>query len=360
VNPAHCDGNAASALPAPLERWAAELLAAAPPHERHATCSSCAMCAPPAAAPRRIRFAPQLRCCTYRPQLANHLAGRVLLDPARRGQLDVRLAAGEATPLGLRVATPYQLLYRHASAQSFGRAERLRCPHLQADGDCGIWGQRPAVCATWFCKHERGALGARLWASLRDCFAAAERLLALWCLDQLGFDGATQREAWAAYEQDQFDPTALDGEPAPDTTRRLWGDWQGREVEFYRSCAEIVAPLHWSAVERIGGSELASLAARAREAARAHDELALPAALGTGRFDVVGAHAGRLCLQTYSEFDPLEVSPDVLALAARCDGRSPEAISAEHAAATGRSPGRRLLRMLLDFGVLEAAAPARR
>lgn len=348
-------------LPAPLDAWAAELLAAPPPNERHATCDRCAMCASPggdAPPPQRVRFSPQVRCCTYRPQLVNHLLGRLLAVEPVATTLAARLSDGETTPLGLRVAPAYQLLYRHASAQSFGRAESLRCPHVRDDGRCDIWSARPAVCATWFCKHERGALGGRLWTSLRDCFVAAERALALWCLGELGLGGTVQREALAAWEQDRFDPDALDGRSDPENVARLWGEWAGREVAFYRACADAVAGLGWADVERIGGSELASLAARAREASLAHEDLSLPAGLATGRFSVTGSHQGRVCLQTYSEFDPLEVSPDVLALVARCDGGSPDEVAEAHAAAGGRRPDRRLLRTLVDFGVLQPAAPA--
>lgn len=350
------DDAATSELPAPLRQWVEGLLGELPPAERHARCSRCAMCAqadqdaPPA---QRITFDPSVRCCTYRPPLANHLVGRLLREPVPHESLAARVAAGEATPLGLRVAPPYQLLYRHARTASFGRAESLRCPHQGGDGRCAIWSHRPGVCATWFCKHERGAVGARQWTALRECLAAAERALALWCLQQLGWSGERRREALTAHDADLFEAQALDGRTDAASQRRLWGDWWGHELQFYRRCAEWVEPLDWSAIERIGGAELASLAAAAREAAAAHVDPALPAALAAGRFGVVGAHQGRLCLQSYSEFDPLEVSPDVLALVARCDGREAGAIVAEHVAQGGRRPDRRLLRTLVDFGVLE-------
>jgi hypothetical protein len=90
-----------------------------------------------------------------------------------------------------------------------------------------------------------------------------------------------------------------------------------------------------------------------RQAGRAHDDKSLPAQLHCGRFEVVAALAGRLWLVTYSAFDPLEVGPEVLALVARCDGRSTEVIVGEHQAATGHRPTRTQLRALLDHGVLE-------
>ena len=73
---------------------------------------------------------------------------------------------------------------------------------------------------------------------------------------------------------------------------------------------------------------------------------------------MLGARDGRLWLQTHSEFDPLAVSPDVLQLVARCKGHSPAGLAEAHAAAGHHPPTRRLLRTLVDFGVLQAAGSA--
>ena len=347
-------------LPQPLARWAEALLGQGPAPETHASCSSCAMCSqdrlPPGPAP--IRFSPRTRCCTYRPPLVNHVAGRLLHSPALQHQLDTRLAAAEATPMGVRVDPRYQLLYRHAMADAFGRADSLRCPHQADDGGCGIWAVRPAVCATWFCKHERGAVGQRLWKALHACFSRAEHLLALWCLGELGFNGQARARALRAFEDDRFDADALDQRPDSAPQRALWGGWFGREADFYRACADRVAALSWAQVEALGGTELSLLADQAREAARAHADLGLPDALQLGSFTVLGARDGRLWLQTHSEFDPLAVSPDVLQLVARCKGHSPAGLAEAHAAAGHHPPTRRLLRTLVDFGVLQAAGSA--
>lgn len=346
-------------LPQPLADWAAQLLRHVPQAERHATCASCAMCSedsiPPG--PRPIRFSPRTRCCTFRPALVNHAAGRLLMQTSMQQQLDRRMAAGEATPMGLRMGPGYQLLYRHASASAFGRAESLRCPHQDDDGGCGIWAARPSVCATWFCKHERGAVGKRLWSALHDCFGRAERVLSLWCMDEMGLGGRARQLALQAFDEDRFDAAAMDQRPDPQQQRQLWGPWYGREADFYRACAELVAPLDWARVEEIGGAELSALAAQAREAARAHDDLSVPDRLETGAFGVLGARHGRLWLHTYSDFDPLEVSADVLLLAARSQGGRVADLAEAHAAAGGRRPDRRLLRTLVDFGVLQAVDP---
>lgn len=355
-------GAALAALPAPLAGWAAELLGAVPAAERLATCEHCAMCdmnarADTPALPQRVLFDPTTRCCTYRPFLPNYLAGAILSDPAvsehGRTTLLERMAQGDATPLGVRVDAAYQLLYDHARAPAFGRAVALRCPHQLPSGGCGIWQHRPAVCATWYCKHERGAVGDRQWKSLNRVFGAAEQALALWCLQALDWPALAQCDAQSELTRDVLDAATLDRWRDTARDEPSWGPWLGREAEFYIACDEKARTLAWADVQALGGASLAAWAGHARQASQAHADTALPAQLRAGRFEVLGAAAGQLWLSTYSAFDPLEVSPDVLALVARCDGRSTEVIVDEHEAATGQRPMRTLLRALLDHGVLE-------
>jgi hypothetical protein len=240
-------GAALAALPAPLAGWAAELLGAVPAAERLATCEHCAMCdmnarADTPALPQRVLFDPTTRCCTYRPFLPNYLAGAILSDPAvsehGRRSLQERMAQGDATPLGVRVDAAYQLLYEHARAPAFGRAVALRCPHQLPSGGCGIWQHRPAVCATWYCKHERGAVGDRQWKSLNRVFGAAEQALALWCLQALDWPAQAQCEAQADLTRDLLDAATLDRWRDTARDEPSWGPWLGREAEFYIACAE--------------------------------------------------------------------------------------------------------------------------
>jgi hypothetical protein len=312
------------------------------------------------APPQRIVFSKAVRCCTYRPQLSNFAVGAVLAGSgesavAAQASIRQRLAEGEATPMGLRINAAYQLVYRHANASSFGRAEQLRCPHQTTAGQCSIWAQRPAVCATWHCKYERGEVAARMWRSLHQTLAVAEHAAALWCLQELGFDTQARRAALDDLARDQLDAYAVDRRIDEARAQRLWGEWAGREPAFFAACAEKVATLEWSAIEQQCGQELTLLAAQTRDLHEQHLDLSLPQALRAGRFEVLGSTEGRLWLRSYSEFDTLEVAPELMVLVARCDGRGTQAICAEHEAATGQRPSRVLLRMLLDFAVLQEA-----
>ncbi len=333
-------------LPAPLGGWVQGMLDGLPPRERGATCDDCAMCPPPGlpSSPQRIVFHPETRCCTYRPRIPNYAVGALLADPAypadspARTSIQQRIAEGDASPLALRVDAAYQLVYWHANGPSFGRARQLRCPHQEADQKCGIWAHRPAICATWHCKHDRGALGGALWGALHGALARAEEVVSLWCLGELGFDGAARRLNLDDLGRDAVDAPALDRQPDPERQQALWGDWLDREEAFYRACAERAATLDWAAIERLAGQELALLADAARELAARHADLALPERLRTGRFEVLGLTAGQLWLKSYSEFDTLEMAPELMDLVARCDGRPTAEILDEHQSRHGRRP----------------------
>jgi Fe-S-cluster containining protein len=337
------------------------MLGALPPAEMRASCHDCAMVLPQdkLGELQRISFAPEVRCCSFRPQLPNFAVGEIFANRGPASALALasvrqRIAEGDASPLGLRVDAAYQLIYRHASSAAFGRAQRLRCPHLDPSGPCAIWASRPAVCATWFCKHERGCLGSRLWASLHSTLAAAEQVASRWCLQELGFDVAARQAAADAMKQSTLDAFALDRRPNASLAPRLWGAWHGREEAFYVACAELIRGREWTALEQTS-LELAEMAAETRAVAAEHGDLSLPTRLRAGVFQVLGAVEGRLWLRSGSEFDTVEVAPEVIGLLARANGRTAEEIVAEHERATGQRPSRVLLRMLLDYGILVAA-----
>src|SRR5690348_16262316 len=68
----------------------------------------------------------------------------------------------------------------------------------------------------------------------------------------------------------------LDGRVDEERYRAQWGNWYGREEAFYVAAAEIVRPLRWGDVMRIGGSELALRARIATSAYLALVSQAIP------------------------------------------------------------------------------------
>src|SRR4051812_46370615 len=184
-------------LPPLYARWMREFLGGPIPEETKATCHDCAMCAKPgqAATPQlqMLLFNPKSKCCTYMPDLPNFLVGRILDEPnpdfvPGRASVITRLEnkAGVGL-LGMNHTRAFDVLYNYGTSQgAFGRSQTLRCPYYIEDGGlCGVWKHRNSVCTTWFCKHNRGAVGMVFWQSIQQLLSQVEEGLARWCILQL-------------------------------------------------------------------------------------------------------------------------------------------------------------------------------
>jgi hypothetical protein len=349
-------------LPALYAGWVEAIVGGVLPRETHATCDRCAMCASEGAA-GSLAFDAATKCCTYVPVLPNFVTGAVLADPdpgAADGRQSVlaRIArrAG-VTPLGLTRTRAQTLIHDH-STPAFGRAVALRCPHYldREGGQCGIWRHRNAICTTWFCKHSRGKRGEDFWKALALMLTEAEKVLLRHCVLELDV-GVDALRVLFPHPHDEGQGAALDDldERVNEARyRAAWGNWYGREEAFYVAAAEIVRPLRWADVTRIGGSELAL---RARIATGAYVSLvshALPERAKVGELGIVSMREGLSRVMTYSRFDPLDLPNELLPLLASFDGVKVEEARKQIEEVHGVVLEDELVRKLVDFGVLVA------
>jgi len=313
----------------------------------------------------RISFDSTTLCCTFLPELPNFLVGRILADReagAARGRrsVEARLRKGVAvTPLGLSRPPVYGLLYRSARG-AFGRSKALHCPHHLAGGYCGIWEHRSSICATWFCKHDRGAVGKGFWTSLNALLGAVETGLARWCMLESGLDARTLARLAVAADGPAaarpLDHHDIDGSVDPEGYAELWGERLGREREFYEECGRLVEGLEWSDVAALCGAEVRLLAEVTRHAYRELLSHELPARLGVGEFVVAGARPGASVVVSYSEIDPLSLPPELLEALPLFDGRPVGQALREIERRKGLRLDPELLVRLCDFGILVPAS----
>lgn len=356
------DAPAPVRLPALYARWAAELLPGPLPAEPHATCDACAML-PVDGAPAdgALHFDAETRCCTYHPALPNFLVGRVLREPgpdvARSSEVIRARIAGRAgvSPLGVAPTDEGRARYEEAvRAGAFGRSPDLRCPHLrpgEPEG-CAVWAHRNATCATWFCKHDRGAPGMAFWSRLRELFALAEARLARWCL--LALELGDEALARCLPEGDPVGRRGAAVAADSASWAAQWGRWAGREEAFFVACAERVDGLAWGDVVRVCGADANVLAALVRAARRALDEDApLPAALRFNGHVTGGEDGGDAAVHGYSHYDPLVIPVEMVAALRRFDGR-PTGQVLEALAGEGVSLDEAALRQLVECEVLVA------
>jgi hypothetical protein len=357
----------AAALPVLQRGWLYELTGIRNPRsEQKATCADCVMCGDVGQSGSRIRFSPQVKCCSYVPHLANFLAGRGLAGPGRASLLERLLRRDGVTPLGMGLGE-HDLRRMVEGRDSFGVAPVVRCPHyVEQTQGCSIWGSRNTVCSTWFCRHDRGEVGQRFWQAVRDLLLAVEERVAVLCLDEGGLAPGhrdavlAQRAAVraAVARANDGDPDAASAVPAhsAEEDARLWGPWSGREEEWFAGCAQVAG--------RLTGDDLAALVADVPDLVDAvrtrWSELGrrtLPDRLRFTPGSASEATTDVLRLVGYSPFDPLLLPADHEPALWLLDGRPLDDVQAEalqeHAVVLDVD----LLGALHDYG-LAAPAPA--
>lgn len=288
--------------------------------EKKATCGNCPMAAREDPPPPE-RFLPDVRCCTYHPDLPNFLVGRVLGrggQGAARMQARLRASRAGVTASGVGDSWLGQLRYEADGRAGFGRDRGLTCPYwVEGPLSCSIWQDRGAVCRTWFCRHEEGFVGRDAWLALRDALDAAEHDLAAAALD-----AGTAPWPWAPIE--------------------AFEDW-------YRWCAAWVDGLDDEALRAAVSPKVAGFRVLVATRVAARDR-ALPERLAC-RAHGVAPRVGGAAVVGDSSWDPVEVgAADVGLATAFGDGRDvTEVLDAWGADRAG------LVRRLWRAGVLDAS-----
>jgi len=346
-------------LPPLYAPWLRAIAGGPIPKETVATCDRCVMLPPEGNPADASFFLPAVKCCTYQPMVPSFLAGRLLSDD------DPSLARGRATfekqigkrvgvsPLGVSPGGAFHVLYTLTS-NVFGRAPDLRCPYLTDGGDCGVWRHRPGVCATWFCKHVRGETGFRFWKLADKLLREVESDLSIWCAAEMKTGAADLGSLDPPGNAGRPDVSELGGPLDAARYREVWGEWEGREKEFYRACAELVAPLRWDAVLGICGPRVRVLSQLVRDAYEHLVSDAIPERLRLGSVQLTSAADGKYRVTSYSPYDPVMVPEELVSALRFFDGRPTE--DALTAILTERNVrvDLRLVRRMVDFGLLRA------
>lgn len=336
---------ALEALPSLMRTWArAALDPAVVPVEHRADCRACPMVGDESDA-----FHAEVRCCTYEPVLANFQVGAFFraVDPRlERGRqrlaARIRERAG-VTPLGIDRPPTYPL-WRAADEARFGKDAELACGYLDAGDEharCTVHVARNAVCATWFCKHTRGAHGGRFWLALRAFLAAMEESLAHHCLRELGVGD----EALLALALEKDRPFQ---HPPPALYAALWGERRFEEQRFYAECHELVEGLDGASALAVGGATVDRHRRALLAAAGALEPRPLPEVVVLGPRTASERRGDRIALRTYRDSDPIVLTTDELETVATCEG-GPGAAAAD-------ALGEARLRVLLDHEVLVSAS----
>lgn len=202
------------------------------PSECGSTCSACPKVA-------EENFHPDIRCCSYHPRIPNVLLGFALEDPETAPLIEKVIGEGLTIPEGLQ-STPveFQSSARQSAAPRGSGANEVVCHFLDAaNRRCGIYNYRNSVCATFFCKFDRPN-GEEFWQSLQDLAGQCEAALSQWAIAKAGLDidAYFARLDSLAADMPRLAKLPTSGWPT-DVLKLLWGEWHGREADFFRTCA---------------------------------------------------------------------------------------------------------------------------
>ena len=173
--------------------------------------------------------------------------------------------------------------------------------------------------------------------------------LGLWCALEMGIDSGTLARLLGPKP---LDAVELGGIFPEDTYRTLWGQWVGREQEFYRGCAERVLPLAWDDVIRICGTDVTILSCLVRQRYEKLTSESVPEHPRLGLIQIQGIESGKYRAVTYSEYDPLLLSPALVAILPHFDGRPSDEVLDEIRVQRDVRLDPSLVRRMADFRVL--------
>lgn len=325
------------ALPPLYRRWVDQIVGEDIYTEPRATCDDCAMCKyvdPPAT--RDNFFNPGVKCCSYYPPLPNFLIGAIITDDdptlndVKKEFID-RILKFIVTPLGL--SQPYMVSLFNIF-KPFGQYQHLLCPFFlnHSGGLCGIWKYRNSVCSTYFCKHERGGVGSSFWRKLLLMLYSAEKQLAKYCADQL--------------------QVIIPENPA-DVREKTWGNWTFREAEFFQKCWDIVRPLSWDDVVKIGGPEFETSVDEFKNQYKVIQSKVIPDVLKVkDEFKYEEVAGGLTRVWSYSKYNPIDVPTNVVQILHYFDGRPVSEVLNQIKSESGITIDADLLQTLSDYEVL--------
>src|SRR5262249_36572595 len=152
--------------------------------------------------------------------------------------------------------------------------------------------------------------------------------LSRWCLLELRLSDETLRhlvdtEGWNN-DQEPVTADALDNKLDRKAYATTWGEWLGREHDFFRRCADLVSPLSWSEALAIAGPEARVYARLTQDAYRELISQDIPSALKVGPFQLVQIQNAVTRVNSYNQYDPLDVPQAVMELLHYFDGRPTE------------------------------------
>lgn len=188
-------------------------------------------------------YRPDYRCCTFHPRVGNFMLG--LATDTEKGMesfIDLK-NLGMLTPEGMN-QTPVQWYdyLDDVEKELFGKSQKILCPMLDtSNGYCKIHAFRNGVCSTFFCEKDYEDLSTEFWGSLSVLVGQIEMALTQWSMRYIGFDLEAYMHRFDSLAKDFTAVSNKENKGWSEAAlKHLWGEWYGKELEFYRLCAKAI------------------------------------------------------------------------------------------------------------------------
>jgi Fe-S-cluster containining protein len=245
-----------SIIPAFYHSFLPDIIKLNIPEETIATCDNCILC--------QSSQSPYLttKCCGYYPKLPNYIVGAILCDQDKTtdtgrekllGQISNRTGT---TPYGVLPSAKYKaqrkvdVLDRDFGNPSGETMESLKCPYYN-DGLCDIYKYRENICFTFFCHSVGGASGILFWEKISSYFKMIESNLSQYVMAKMGWPASKIKTE--SVSASQLNLADQDGKLIPGNYSQLWGEWEGKEVEFYVKCFELFKNMNTVSFKKVFG-----------------------------------------------------------------------------------------------------------
>ena len=206
------------------------------PTEEFANCMDCQHCV--------NKFSPraQTKCCDYHPLLPNYVVGAILSDTSantnegrERITTKIKNEIG-ITPYGIMAPLEYYKLYqksrKHKNLDNDANINDLLCPYYN-NGLCTIWDYRSELCASFHCSSNGGSAGDQFWKIFYQYLTKIEFSLSIYIMKELGYPVNKLRIERVTPDSPKIDKGKSIDKEVYDS---IWDRWEGREMDFYKSC----------------------------------------------------------------------------------------------------------------------------
>ncbi|MEE9383562.1 MAG: hypothetical protein V3V08_09135 [Nannocystaceae bacterium] len=206
------------------------------PEERIAPCSACPQV-------EQGVYRADCRCCTYFPPIPNFMLGFALADPATQDGVRGLVTTGYALPSGLYPSpVDFREAARADAENRYGNDPSIACPMFDGQtGRCGVYKYRNSVCATFFCANDHGEPGSIFWDKLQNFMGNIELTLSQWAMEQVGMSSHVMLAALDGISGSIEHASHMKGGWGREARAAIWGEWLGRETEFFEACARVIS-----------------------------------------------------------------------------------------------------------------------